>query len=125
MANYYYVTIKSEKINQDIANEILQEIVKSNYIRYFSFHDGYLHFNSRGLPDITELLTCYGFNDKEDKIEIEDEFENAYRTMMSPEESVKRDLNKVLESIQRWNKHDYSSDKLEALKKNIENIVRG
>lgn len=104
MANYYYVTIESEKMNQDIANEILQEIVKSNYIRHFSFHDGYLHFNSRGLPDITELLACYDFNDEEDKIEIEDEFERFYNHLSDEEykELCKNSEKANLENIKEF-----------------------
>jgi hypothetical protein len=48
-------------------------------VRHFSFHNGYLNYNTRGLVDITEILNAYGFNDKEDKIEIKNEFDLIYK----------------------------------------------
>ena len=81
MANYYYVDIKSEKMNQDIANEIFNVISSKNRIRRFSFSEGYLSYNSRGLTDITDILNKYNFNDEEDEISIKDEFELVYGTI--------------------------------------------
>lgn len=81
MANYYYVDIKSEKMNQDIANEIFNEISSKNKIRRFNFSEGYLSYNSRGLTDITDILNKYNFNDEEDEISIKDEFELVYETI--------------------------------------------
>lgn len=73
MANYYYVTIKSEKMTQKVANEIFQEMVDKNKIRHFNFIEGCLHYNTQGLTDISSILNTYGFTDKD--IEIEDEFQ--------------------------------------------------
>lgn len=73
MANYYYVTIKSDKITQNVANEILQTIAPKNRIRNFHFVEGELNYNTRGLTDITDILNAYGFIDEE--IEIKDEFD--------------------------------------------------
>lgn len=79
MANYYYVTIKSEKMTQEVANKILQEMVNKNQIRNFVFHEGYLHYNTRGLADIASILNDYDFIDEE--IKVKDEFQLAYEHM--------------------------------------------
>lgn len=79
MANYYYVTIKSDKMTQEVANEIFQEMVHKNKIRNFNFIEGYLHYNTRGLTDITSILNNYGLTDKD--IEVEDEFQIAQKSL--------------------------------------------
>lgn len=81
MANYYYINIESEKMTQNVANEIFQTIVPKQRVRCFSFSEGHLNYNTRGFIDVTEVLEAYGFNDKEDKIEIKDEFELVYETL--------------------------------------------
>ena len=73
MANFYYVKIKSNKMTQGVANEILQTLANKCLIRYFDFSEGYLAYNTRGLIDISDILNSYDFND--DEIEIKDEFE--------------------------------------------------
>lgn len=73
MANYYYVTIKSDKMTQEVASKILEEMVLKNYVRSFSFHEGYLTYNTRGLTDINKILNEAGFTDEE--IEVKDEFQ--------------------------------------------------
>ena len=75
MANYYWITIKSEKMTQKIAAEIFAELSNSNLIRAFEYSEGgYLHFNSRGVSTrIGRILYEYGFTDEE--IEVKDEFE--------------------------------------------------
>lgn len=78
MANYYYVKIESEKMTQDVANEIFQTIAPKQLVRSFHFCQGVLRYNTRGLEDISEILVAHGFNDEEDKIEIKDEFELVY-----------------------------------------------
>lgn len=105
MANYYYVNIESEKMTQDVANEIFQTIVPKQRIRWFKFSEGHLYYNSRGLVDIAPILNAYGFNDKEDKIEVEDEFEYAYENMLTPEEVIQKNLETALNSIQRFKEH--------------------
>ena len=68
MANYYYIDIESEKMTQDVANEIFQTIVPKQKVRWFNFNEGHLNYNTRGLVEINEILNAYGFNDQEDKI---------------------------------------------------------
>ncbi len=75
MANYYYITIESEKMTQNVASEILAELSSSNLIRTFRYNvGGYLHFNSRGVSEkIVKILEKYGFTDEE--VEVKDEFD--------------------------------------------------
>ena len=79
MANYYYVTIKSDKMTQEVASKIFQKITTLNFIRYFTFSNGYLRYNTRGLTDIGDILEEYQFTD--DDIEIKDEFQLYYEDM--------------------------------------------
>lgn len=90
MANYYYVTIESEKMTQEVANKILQEMVNKNQIRNFVFHEGYLYYNTRGLTDITSILNDYEFIDEE--IEIKDEFQLAYEYIEKPQPRLEKEL---------------------------------
>ena len=80
MANYYYVTIKSEKMTQQVAAEIFNKFSGSCRIRSFDFYKGFLKYNTRGLIDITDILVKYGFTDEE--IEVKDEFELFYEVSM-------------------------------------------
>lgn len=75
MANYYYVTIKSDKMTQEIAAEIFVELSSSNLIRAFEYSgSGYLHFSSRGInTQIGKILEKYDFTGEE--VEVKDEFE--------------------------------------------------
>ena len=73
MANYYYVKIESEKMTQEVASKIFQQIATKNKIRSFNFNEGYLVYNTRGLVDISEILNEAGFIDEE--IEVKDEFD--------------------------------------------------
>ena len=86
MANYYYVTIKSDKMTQEVASKILQEMASKNKIRSFNFHEGYLTYNTRGLTDITTILNEAGFVDEE--IEVKDEFDLAYENSMIPKKGL-------------------------------------
>jgi hypothetical protein len=90
MANYYYVAIKSKKMTQEVANKILQEMANKNQIRSFVFHEGYLHYNTRGLTDIASILNDYEFIDEE--IEIKDEFQLAYENMDKPHLRSEKEL---------------------------------
>lgn len=85
MANYYYVEIKSDKMTQDVANEIFQAIVPKQLVRSFHFCQGALKYNTKGLEDIGDILTAYGFNDEEDKVEIKDEFDLVYDNITTTE----------------------------------------
>ena len=75
MANYYWITVKSNKMTQDVASKIFAELSSSNLIRVFEYNEGgYLHFNSRGVSaQIGKILEKYGFTDEE--IDVIDEFE--------------------------------------------------
>ena len=86
MANYYYVTIKSDKMTQEVASKIFQRMSTLNLIRHFSFIEGHLTYNTRGLTDIVDILEEYGFTDKD--IEVKDEFELAYESINTAEEDV-------------------------------------
>lgn len=81
MANYYYVTIKSNKMTQDVAQEIFQLMNEKCKIRYFNFCEGQLKYNTRGLVDIINILQKYGLTDED--IIIKDEFE-----MLAEEEMI-------------------------------------
>ena len=95
MANYYYVTIKSDKMTQEVASKILQEMASKNKIRNFSFHEGYLTYNTRGLTDIATILKEAGFVDEE--IEVKDEFELAYENFTEEELRAMGEKNKEME----------------------------
>jgi hypothetical protein len=73
MANYYYVSIESEKMTQDVASEIFQRIASQGRVRHFEFQQGFLNYNSRGLADIDDILSKHGFTNEE--INIKDEFQ--------------------------------------------------
>lgn len=77
MANYYWITVKSDKMTQDIASKIFAELSSSNLIRVFEYNEGgYLHFNSRGISvRIGKILEKYGFTYEE--VEVKDEFDNV------------------------------------------------
>ena len=70
MANYYYVTIKSDKMTQDIAAKIFDKAAKNHRIRYFDYDENHLKFNTRGLPDIGDILESYGFKDEEVEVKM-------------------------------------------------------
>ena len=100
MANYYYINIESEKMTQDVANEIFQTITPKQRIRWFDFSEGHLSYNTRGLIDITDILNAYDFNDKEDKIEIKDEFELVYEgTEKEQPEELSEEVKEALKTV--------------------------
>ena len=78
MANYYYGSIKSNKLTQEAAIEIF-DVMATNRIRSFVFYEGgKIDFNTRGYPEkLDEKLESLGITDNE--IEVEDEFERVYR----------------------------------------------
>lgn len=105
MANYYYITIKSDKMTQEVANQIFQEMATKNKIRSFNFHEGYLTYNTRGLTDITNILESVGFTDEE--VEVKSEFDLAYEDL--PEETkqalntIKNEINKAKDLLKGVN----------------------
>ena len=100
MANYYYVEIKSEKIDSKVAVEIFNYIMRHQRVRWFDFSEGgIIKYNSRGLEDISEILEKYGITEEE--VKIEDEFERFYNSL-SPEE---------LKQIEETAKNDERTEK--------------
>lgn len=122
MANYYYVTIKGDKMTQEVASKILQEMASKNYIRNFSFHEGYLFYNTRGLTDITSILNEAGFVDEE--IEIKDEFDLAYENSMTPDESIMKDIEKIVKHIEHFKEHIEISEEMKSIENILNNIVK-
>ena len=85
MANYWYVDINSNNLTAEAAGEILKYTGENHLIRSFSYHhgdcvngklSGELHMNTRGLPNIVDILEKYGIT--EDEMEWEDEFDVAW-----------------------------------------------
>ena len=124
MANYYYINIKSEKMTQNVANEIFQTIVPKQQVRWFEFCEGRLNYNTRNLEDISEILAAYGFNDDEDKIEIKDEFNYAYDNMMTPEEAMKKKMEDIINEIQMLEEHGLElSEEMTSIKEKLNHII--
>ena len=73
MANYYYVTIESENVNQELAAKLLARFATSCEVRHFSFCKGCINYNTRGFIDIRDIIEEYGIDGKE--IDVVDEFE--------------------------------------------------
>ena len=76
MANYYYITIKSDKMTQDIAAEIFNTLIKKSRVRYFDYDENQLKYSTRGLIDIQKIIDKYNISKEE--IMISDEFEFIY-----------------------------------------------
>lgn len=83
MANYYAITIDSEKMKARVAAKLLERIGEHNLIRNFSFYNGHMFSYTRGCPDIADILTEYNFTNEE--VKIEDEFERFWNSL-PPEE---------------------------------------
>jgi hypothetical protein len=83
LANYYAITIDSEKMKAKVAAKLLERIGEHNLIQNFSFHDGHMFSYTRGCPDIADILTEYNFTNEE--VKIEDEFERFWNSL-PPEE---------------------------------------
>jgi hypothetical protein len=72
MANIYDITIRSEKITQNFAEEILKTIVSSVELNIFEFYKGKLHFTTKNTPQIAEILNRYNINSSEIEIKTND-----------------------------------------------------
>lgn len=122
MANYYYVTIKSDKMTQEIAGKIFLEITSKNFIRGFSFYKGYLAYNTKGLTDITAILNEAGIVDEE--IEVKDEFEFAYENAITPEEAIIKDIEKIVKDIEYFKEHTEVSEEIKGIENILNNIIK-
>ena len=76
MADYYAITINSDKMTPKVAARLLERIGEHNLIQNFSFYDSYMFSYTRGCPDIADILTEENFTKEE--VKIEDEFERAW-----------------------------------------------
>lgn len=74
MANYYYITIKSDKMTQDIAAEIFSILVNKSRVRYFNYDENQLKYSIRGLVDIQKVIDKYNINKEEVMISNEFDF---------------------------------------------------
>ena len=83
MADYYAITINSDKMTPKVAARLLERIGEHNLIQNFSFYDGYMFSYTRGCPDIADILTEENFTKEE--VKIEDEFERFWN-ILPPEE---------------------------------------
>lgn len=79
MANYYYTTIKSDKMTQKIAAEIFNKLAEERKVRYFNYNENQLKFNTHGLVDIQNVLDKH--NIKEEEMKVKDEFELVYENI--------------------------------------------
>ena len=82
MANYYYVKIENENVNQELAAKILTRLATSCKVRHFSFCEGRINYNTRGLIDICDIIEEYGIDGEE--IDIIDEFELVEERAVMP-----------------------------------------
>lgn len=73
MANYYYVKIENKNVNQELAAKILSRFATCCQVRHFSFREGCIAYNTRGLIDIRDILEEYSIDEEE--MDIADEFE--------------------------------------------------
>ena len=85
MANYYYVTIENENVNQELAAKILTRFATSCEVRYFSFYKGCIIYNTRGFISIRDIIKEYGIDEKE--VDVVDEFELAEEGAVMPRRS--------------------------------------
>lgn len=85
MANYYYVRIENENVNQELAAKILTRFTTSCKVRHFSFCEGCISYNTRGLIDIHDIIEEYGINEEE--VDVVDEFELVEEGVVMPRRS--------------------------------------
>ena len=85
MANYWYIDINSNNLTAEAASEILKYTGENHFIRSFNYQHGNcvngkvggeLHINTRGFPNIANILEKYDITENE--IKCEDEFDSAW-----------------------------------------------
>ena len=62
-----------ENVNQELAAKILARFSTSCRVRHFSFCEGCISYNTRGLIDIRDIIKEYGIDEEE--VDVVDEFE--------------------------------------------------
>ena len=85
MANYYYVRIENENVNQELAAKILSRFATSCKVRHFSFCEGCITYNTRSLIDIRDIIKEYGIDEEE--VNVVDEFELVEEGVVMPRRS--------------------------------------
>lgn len=85
MANYYYVRIENENVNQELAAKILASFATSCKVRHFSFCEGCISYNTRSLIDIRDIIEEYGIDEEE--VDVVDEFELVEEGVVMPRRS--------------------------------------
>lgn len=85
MANYYYVRIENENVNQELAAKILARFATSCRVRHFSFCEGCISYNTRSLIDIRDIIEEYGIDEEE--VDVVDEFELVEEGVVMPRRS--------------------------------------
>ena len=85
MANYYYVRIENENVNQELAAKILARFATSCEVKHFSFCEGCISYNTRDLIDIRDILEEYNIDEEE--IDVIDEFELVEENVAMPRRS--------------------------------------
>lgn len=99
MANYYYVRIENEKINQELATKIFARLASSCKIRHFSFCEGCISYNTRDLIDIRDILEEYCIDEEE--VEVIDEFELVEKAIEMPRRSAQELIDYEKEAFEK------------------------
>lgn len=92
MANYYVITIDSEKLTHNAAADMLKYIGEHNFIRDFDYSrsrehkGGHLFIDTRGLPYIVDILEAHGI--PETDVTIEDEFTRFWNSLPAEEQAA-------------------------------------
>lgn len=74
--NYFDVKIKSKNLTAPAAAEIFNRLSTSCKIRMFSYDAGHLFYNTRGLIDVSDILTANNITNEE--LRVIDEFGAVY-----------------------------------------------
>ena len=89
MANYYVITIDSEKLTYNAAADMLKYIGEHNFIRDFDYSHsrehkgGHLFIDTRGFPYIIDILKAYDIPEAD--VTIEDEFTRFWNSLSEEE----------------------------------------
>lgn len=76
--NYFNVKIKSKNVTAPVATEIFNRLTNSCKVRIFNYDTGHLFYDTRGLIDITDILTANNITNED--MRIVDEFGAVYNS---------------------------------------------
>ena len=76
--NYFNVKIKSKNVTAPVAAEIFNRLTNSCKVRIFNYDAGHLFYDTRGLIDITDILTANNITNED--MRIVDEFGAVYNS---------------------------------------------